>query len=203
MRSASQALPGSMAVFFRSFRPPMPFRPATRMVASGRPACGTNLDSSPCSVPTITTSLFFISTAAVGGAPGSPRLSHSRATAMAGNTWPPVPPPAMSNFIESLIVARSLRRACGARRSLLGLRVLADVEEHAGGQEHHQQTCAAVADERQRDSFGRHQAEDYAEIDERLADDHGGDAEAEIAAEIIRRLNRGAESAPAPVGEKR
>ena len=68
---------------------------------------------------------------------------------MAGKTWPPVPPPAMSNFIESFFVAApylarfvacSLRLAAGARGSLLGLRVLTDIEEHAGSQKHDQQT---------------------------------------------------------------
>ena len=37
--------------------------------------------------------------------------------------------------------------------------MLADIQEHAGGQQHDEQTRAAIADERQRNSFGRHQAE--------------------------------------------
>ena len=76
----------SFARFRANFIPPIPLRPAERMVSSGNPASGTSRASIPRWVPTITTSL------------SSPRAIHSRATASAGKTCPPVPPPAISSF---------------------------------------------------------------------------------------------------------
>ncbi len=84
----------SFATLRTSLIPPIPFSPAERIVSSGNPASGTRRDSIPRCVPTITTFL------------SAPREIHSRATASAGNTWPPVPPPAISNF-ELLVFAAS------------------------------------------------------------------------------------------------
>src|SRR5258708_8241903 len=76
----------SFAVLRASFIPPIPFSPAERIVSRGNPASGTRRASIPRCVPTNETSL-------------SPsRDIHSRAIARAGNTWPPVPPPAINNF---------------------------------------------------------------------------------------------------------
>ncbi len=55
---------------------------------------------------------------------------------------------------------------------------------------------AAVADKRERDSLGRHEAEHDDEIDQRLAHHHRGDAEREQAAETVGRGVRSANSAP-------
>ena len=132
---------------------PMPFRPAERIVSSGKPACGTKRISIPRSVPTNTLPCSL------------PGYSHSRATASAGKTWPPVPPPAISSF-KFLGSAASPTLACLLHAQA---RLLADVQEHAGGQQHHQQARAAVADERQRNSLGRHHPQHHAEIDQRLA----------------------------------
>src|SRR6202790_5759472 len=133
MRVASSKPGPRIARFFSSVAPPLPFRPAARRVSSGNPAWGTSFISSPRCVPTSTTSLSL------------PLDNHSRAIAIAGKTWPPVPPPAI----------RSFTRLCF-------FRLLADVEEHASGQQHHQQTRSAITYKWQRNAFGRYHAEhDY------------------------------------------
>src|SRR5271168_769113 len=125
---------GTSSARLRSSRsPPMPFNPATGIEANGSPASATILASMPRSVPTSNTSL------------SVPRFSHSRATAMAGNTWPPVPPPAIA--------------------SLTSIRVLADVQQDARGQQHHHQAGPAVADERQRDALGGQHADHHGQIE--------------------------------------
>src|SRR5271165_622731 len=164
-----------MARFFTSVIPPLPFNPATRRVSSGNPAAGTRRISMPRCVPTRTTSRSL------------PRESHSWAMAMAGKTWPPVPPPAMSSFTEGPSPFRAL---------------LPDVEQNAGSQQHHQQTGPAVTDERQRDAFCRHHAQHHGEVDERLAEHQGGDARREQASEIVRRGECGAQTTPAVDGEE-
>ena len=83
------------------------------------------------------------------------------------------------------------------------VRVLADVQQHAGGQQHSEQTRSAVADERQRNSFRRHQSEHDAQIDQRLAHHHRRDSQRQKPAEFVRRFHRGDKSAPAIHGEKR
>src|SRR5579864_3848232 len=113
---------------------PIPLRPAERINSSLRPASGTNRDSIPRCVPTKITSLV------------SSRLSHSRATAIAGITCPPVPPPAISNFKPPL--AR-LTTHCFTR-------LLADIQEHASAHQHDEKTRAAIAYERQRNSLRGH-----------------------------------------------
>src|SRR5690242_20068874 len=114
-----------MAKFLIKIVPPLPFRPPTRNVSSGRPACGTSFISIPRFVPTNTTSLSL------------PRDIHSRAIASAGKTCPPVPPPAIKSFItEALDVGgHSKLRVleCVASPSRLS-RLLPDVQEHARGQ---------------------------------------------------------------------
>src|ERR1700730_4030038 len=156
MRMASSKPGTSMARFFSSVTPPLPFRPAARRVSSGRAAWGTSFISNPRCVPTSTTSLSL------------PLDNHSRATAIAGKTWPPVPPPAIKSFTR-----------------LCFFHLLANVEEHAGGQQHHQQARSAVAYKRQRDSFGRDHAEHDHEVDQGLAEDHRGDAQRQQAPEPI------------------
>jgi len=98
-------------------------------------------------------------------------------------TWPPVPPPAIKSFM--------------ARPISLGLRLLRNIQEHACGQEHYEQTRTAVADERQRNSFRRHACRAHSEIDKRLAKNHRGDAKREKAAKTIGRGKRRAQTAPA------
>src|SRR5882724_4062178 len=91
----------------------------------------------------------------------------------------------------------------GSLANSLGPGLLRDIEEHARGQQHDEQTRAAVADKRQRDSLGGYQAEDDGEIDQRLTKHHGSDAEREEAAETVRRRKCRTQSAPAVNGEER
>src|SRR3989441_11549113 len=141
----------SMTRFFTRVAPPLPFRPPTRSVSSGSPACGTNFISIPRCVPTSTTSL------------SVPRDIHSLAIAIAGNTWPPVPPPAMSSFIARF----QKLRVISSRR-----RLLRNIQQHSCRQKHHKQTGSSVADERKRDALGRNHAEHYGKIDQGLENDH-------------------------------
>src|SRR5262245_28043502 len=163
-----------MARFFASVIPPLPFNPATRRVSSGSPACGTSFISSPRSVPTSTTSR------------SAPRESHSCAMAIAGKTWPPVPPPATKSFMTSCV-------GC----------LLRNVQQHSRRKQHHQQTRTAVTDERQWDAFRRHDTEHDRKVDQRLRDNQCSDAESQESAEIIGRIERCAQAAPAVDGEKR
>src|SRR5467141_2674412 len=146
-RRASRIAGTSIARFFKSVAPPLPFNPATRSVSNGSPACGTSFISIPRCVPTSTTSL------------SVPLESHSCAIASAGKTCPPVPPPAISSFIS---LVRLLCFRCPLR----------DIQEHTRCQQHDQQTRAAIADERQRNPFGRHHSEHHGKINQRLAHNH-------------------------------
>ncbi len=97
--SESHIPAGSVARLRSNFIPPMPFKPATRIVSSGNPACGTSFASIPRSVPTNTTCL--APPAEVPALPSPPRSSHALATASAGKTCPPVPPPAINKVNAS------------------------------------------------------------------------------------------------------
>src|SRR5216683_655737 len=171
-RRASSIAGTSIARFFKSVAPPLPFKPATRSVSNGSPACGTSFISIPRCVPTSTTSLPI------------PLKSHSCAIASAGKTCPPVPPPAISNFTWRV-------------RSSCLCRLLRDIQQHSGGQQHGEQTRSAVADEWQRNSFRRNHAKHDREIDQRLAQHHGRDAQRQQASEPVRRSERSTHAAPA------
>src|ERR1700693_5248979 len=154
-RPASSMAGASLKRFFSSVPPPFPFSPATRSVSSGSPACGTSFISIPRVVPTSTTSRSL------------PRDNHSRAIAIAGKTCPPVPPPAIKSFMPisskptphkiSLRAQSSRLHGSSFGGSLLS-GLLTDIQEHAGCQQHHQQTRAPITDERQRNPFGGHHA---------------------------------------------
>src|SRR6267378_2477113 len=151
----------NMAKFLSSVAPPFPFKPATRSVSRGSPACGTNFISIPRSVPTSTTSLSL------------PLASHSRAIASAGKTCPPVPPPAINNF-TGLVHSSRFRRT------------LRNIQQNASSQQHDQQTRSAIADERQRNPLGRHHSEYHRKINQRLAQHHRGDSQRQQAPESVR-----------------
>src|SRR6266478_5677472 len=170
-RRASIIAGASIARFFSSVAPPLPFRPATRKVSSGSPACGTSFISIPRCVPTSTTSLSF------------PLESHSCAIASAGKTCPPVPPPAINNFTWRV-------------RSSRFCRLLRDIQEHSSGQQHDEQTGSAIADERERNSFRRYHAEHHREIDQRLAQHHGRDAQRQQPPKPVGCGKRRAHAAP-------
>src|SRR5580765_5307121 len=164
MAKASSIPGASWAKFLTSVTPPLPFSPAARKVSSGSPACGTSFISIPRCVPTSTTSL------------SPPRDSHSLAIAIAGKTWPPVPPPAISNFIAAIRL-----RVAGSSRG----RLLRNIQQHTCGQQHYQQTRTAIADKRQRNSLGGNHAQHHRKINQRLKNDHGGNSESQETTESI------------------
>ena len=133
--------------------------PPTRSVSSGSPACGTSFISIPRCVPTSTTSLV---------APARQPLlrnGHRRENVPAGAA-------ACDQQLHAHVASQSHKTFTHhryARCSLLS-GLLTDIQEHAGGQQHHQQTRSAIADKRQRNSLGRHHPEHHREIDQRLAD---------------------------------
>src|SRR5712691_394828 len=176
-RRASSMAGASRAKFFSSVAPPLPFSPATRRVSNGSPACGTSFISIPRCVPTSTTSLSL------------PLESHSRAIASAGKTWPPVPPPAISNFTWRV------RSSC-----FCGL--LRYIQQHAGCQQHDQQTRAAIADERQRNPFCRHHAQHDGKIDQRLTQHHRRNPQRQQPPKSIRGGKCSAHPAPAVDGKE-
>src|SRR5713101_316385 len=171
-RRASSIAGASIDKFLSSVAPPLPFKPATRSVSSGSPACGTSFISIPRCVPTSTTSLSL------------PLESHSCAIASAGKTCPPVPPPAISNF--TWLVRSSCFRC-----------LLRNIQQHTGSQQHDQQTRSPIADERQRDPFRRNHPEHNREINQRLAQDHRGNSHRQQPPESVRRTERGTDAAPA------
>jgi hypothetical protein len=85
-------IPFTVAIRLRNRAPqPTPLRLPAGRQRSGKPSCGTNLASIPCSAPTKRTSAVLS------------RRRISRATAIPGKRCPPVPPPA--------IIARILPRS--------------------------------------------------------------------------------------------
>src|SRR6202521_4338424 len=156
-RRASIIAGTSIARFRSSVAPPLPFKPATRSVSSGSPACGTSFISIPRCVPTSTTSLSF------------PLESHSCAMASAGKTCPPVPPPAISNFTGRALAEQGRNMLRPYNRNSPGMaqipsclcRLLRNIQKHTSGQQHDQQTRSAIADEGQRDSFRRNHAKHH------------------------------------------
>src|SRR2546422_9213835 len=166
-RRASSIAGTSIAIFFTSVAPPLPFNPATRSVSSGSPAWGTSFISIPRSVPTSTTSL------------SVPRDIHSCAIAIAGNTCPPVPPPAISNFTWRF-------------RSSCFYCLLRNIQQHASRQQHDEQTRSAIADERQRNPLRRHHSKHHREINQRLTQHHRRNAQRQQAPETIRSRKRSA-----------
>src|SRR5918995_296524 len=85
----------------------------------------------------------------------TPRASSASATASAGRTCPAVPPAAIRHL------------------SFLSLAIHGDVKEDADGGEPDDETRAAVAHERQRDSRQRQEAEHGTHVDGGLAADEG------------------------------
>src|SRR5690242_19140255 len=128
----------------------------------------------PRCVPTKTTSLV------------SSRLSHSRATAIAGITWPPVPPPAINNFMPPFC---RLSTHCFTR-------LLADIQEHACAHQHDEKARAPIAHERQRNSLRGHHSQYDAQIDQRLARNHDRDPQCQEAAEVIWSAETSFQAAP-------
>src|ERR1035438_508623 len=85
-------------------------------------------------------------------------------------------------------------RGDAACRALL--RLLRDIQQNANAHQSHEQRRSSVGNEGQRNSFGRHQAENDADVNESLQHDHAGDSHGQKAAEVILRAQRSAGSAP-------
>src|SRR5579875_2431493 len=93
-----------------------------------------------------------------------PRSARARATASAGTTWPPVPPPATTAWRRLAVTAASPRR--GRRRVapsptwpgiVVGATLVAgDVDEQPARQHGDHERGAAEGDEGQRDARHRH-----------------------------------------------
>src|SRR6266851_5772503 len=198
-RRASSIAGASIAKFLSSVAPPLPFKPATRSVSNGSPACGTSFISIPRCVPTNTTSLSL------------PLESHSCAMASAGKTCPPVPPPAISNFTGSALAEqrRSMLRHYNRNSPGVSLlpsrfcRLLRNIQKHSGGQQHDQQTRSPIADERQRYPFRRHHPEHDRKINQRLAQDHRGYSQRQQPPESVRGTERSTHPSPAIDYKKR
>src|SRR6266404_7043221 len=203
----------SFATFFTNFIPPIPLRPAERIVSRRNPACGTKRASIPRSVPTNTTSL------------SAPRAIHSRAIASAGKTCPPVPPPAISSFKfrcpasgifpwRQYLACPDAGRAGGfaalgtskptarcRRHEVLffapaSFRLLTDIQEHTGGRQHNHQARTAITNEGQWNAFGGHHSQHHAQINQRLAQHHDRDAQRGEAPKFVGGLKRGTHSPP-------
>src|SRR5213596_3135739 len=92
---------------------------------------------------------------------------------------PPVPPPAIINVVMSLSAG-----------------LLREIEKQSNRDEAGDQRRASVAYKRQRQSFGRHQTERDAHVDERLNADHQREPECRVEIELILAVARDPESAP-------
>src|SRR5437879_2338707 len=198
-RRASSIAGRSMAKFLSSVAPPLPFKPATRSVSSGSPACGTSFISIPRCVPTNTTSLSLA------------LESHSCAMASDGKTCPPVPPPAISNFTVRAPAQHGRNMLRHYNRNSPGVtlvpscfrRLLRNIQKHTGGQQHDEQARSAIADERQRDPFRRNHPKHHCEINQRLAQDHRGYSQRQQPPESVRGTERSTHPSPAINYKKR
>src|SRR5579885_3074364 len=160
-RAHRKVLEGNCQSVATVCRIPTRFNPPIRTRSNGKPSAGTRRASSPRSVPTKIASW--------------PRCRSSRATASAGITWPPVPPPAMRKTLADM---------------------LRNVHQNAQGNQGAQQRTAAGTDHRQRNTLGGHNPQHHADVNERLDHDHGGDPQRQIAPEVVRHEHRGPQAAP-------
>src|SRR5665647_3695418 len=148
------------------------------------PAAGTSLPSMPNSVPTKQTLW--------------PRVRSSRATASPGMTCPPVPPPAIRKLRSFILGVEAPVDVF----SFVHLpRVLADVHQHSEARQGADQAAAAVADHGERDAFGGHHPQHHAHVHEALDYHDHGQAQGEIASEIVVDAQGGADAAPEYHGE--
>src|SRR5213594_265207 len=105
--------------------------------------------------------------------------------------WPPVPPPAIINTPLTPMIKSPLTR------------LLRKIEKQADRDEARDQRRAAVADQRQRQSLGRHEAERDADVDERLDGDHHRESERCVKIEALLAEPRDPEAAPDQECEQR
>src|SRR5688572_261142 len=137
--------------------------PSTLSVSSAYPALGTS-SASARSPPTKLTS--------------APSARSASATAIAGTTWPAVPPAAITILGGPapgvLVTARTPGDGARVRRAPAG-----DVEQQAHRAQQHDQRGRARGDERQRNPRQRGEAEHGVDVEQGLAQDQGGQAAGE------------------------
>jgi hypothetical protein len=74
--------------------------------------------------------------------------------------------------------------------------LLTDVKQNPNAGESHEDGRAAVRNERQRDTFGRHESQNYADVDEGLNHDHASDSHRKQTSERVLGAHGGADAAP-------
>src|SRR5262245_27518204 len=126
VRQASSALAGRSPMPRARAAKDFPFSPALRIVSRANPSRGMTRDSIPAAVPTNATC-----------APGT-LATTSRATAIPGYRWPPVPPPAIRT--DTVTPAPDKRF-----RSSPSHLVLRDVQQDTGSKQVDQQRRSAEA----------------------------------------------------------
>src|SRR5512138_3347769 len=133
----------------------------------GKPRAGTARASRPLSVPTNDT------------APPGHAARNASASAIPGNTWPPVPPPAIIRLGDKRV--RSFHR---------------DVDEHPDRREVEDEGAPAVAQERQDHPLGREHLESHHHVRERLHADDDGQPHGQVFPEGVACASRDPETHP-------
>src|SRR5260221_1692974 len=80
--------------------------------------------------------------------------------------------------------------------------LLRNIQKHASGQQHYQQTRSSVAHKRQRNPFRRHHPQHHSKINQRLKNHHRRHAQRQHAAKPIWRIERRSNSAPSVNGKQ-
>src|SRR5687768_3721598 len=115
------------------------------------PASGTSCASARSRVPRKLTS--------------APSARSASATAIAGTTWPAVPPAAITTRGMPALHRAQVRRSAGG-----------DVEQQPHRTQQHDQRRRSRRDERERDAGERREAEDGVDVEQRLAQDEAGES---------------------------
>src|SRR6187551_834603 len=123
-----------------------------------------------------------------------PLARRSAATAMAGTTWPAVPP-AATTTLATPGTARSAPSACGrpptlddAQFASAGGPPAGDVEDQPHREQRRHQTAVAVGDEGQRHAGQRRQPHHREEVDRRLHQDQRGQTRNQKLAVVVLRF---------------
>src|SRR5579872_3303014 len=168
MRRAARRAVGTRYGSARFFQAASRSKPRIRTVASAKPASGTTRSSGPPALPTRSTE------------PSGLSARNARATASAGNRWPPVPPPVIKSLIRLTIVPQ--RRPRPAAR---------DAQQHSDAGEGGGQRRAAIAEERQRHAGDRKGVGHGRHVEQGLEGDPRRDRGRQRHAESIGRAQRG------------
>src|SRR3984893_4696958 len=166
-RSAAAIAVGSSHGSARFFQGASRSRPRTLIVSRTNPAAGTSRSSSPPARPSIKREASGCST------------RNACATASAGRTCPPVPPPEISSRITSP-PSIPLLDALGG-----------DVEQHAGRRHGYGERGPSIADEGQGHPGDGNRVRHRPHVEQRLERDPGGDPGRQGHPEAVRRPHRG------------